>query len=127
MNPHVNHFAQRLAGAGDFLASALAEYTRSEGLDEAALAGRLGCSAETLTRLRLCRMPRASPPLFWRDVELIAQRFAVPVELLGEIVRRGQSLVHLRSATGKQQDAPDMLLAARDEEPGQETPEGGRS
>src|SRR5262249_24804368 len=104
MNPYLLHLAQRVAEAPDFLASALAAYARSERLEDAGLAERLGCSVETLTHLRLCRMPRAQAPLFWQDVEQIAQRFAVTAEVLAEVVRRGQSLFHLRPASAGPKD-----------------------
>jgi hypothetical protein len=127
MNPYLTHLAQRLADAPDFLASALAEYARSERLDEAGLAALLGCSVETLTHLRLCRMPRTQAPLFWQDVEQIAQRFAVSAEVVAEVARRGQSLFHLRDAAGGQKDTANRLLAARDDSRDREPPEGAES
>jgi hypothetical protein len=124
MNPYLTHLARRVADAPDFLAYALAEYGRSERLEDAGLAERLGCSVETLTHLRLCRMPRAQAPLFWQDVEQIAQRFAVTAEVLAEVARRGQSLFHLRAATSGRQDEAGFLMAARDDAP-EPTSEGG--
>jgi hypothetical protein len=127
MNPYLTHLAQRLADAPDFLASAMAEYARSERLDEAGLAALLGCSAETLTHLRLCRMPRPQAPLFWQDVEQIAQRFAVSAEVVAEVARRGQSLFHLRAAAGDKKDEPNFLMAARDDSQEIKPPEGAES
>lgn len=115
MNPYLEHLAARLADAPDFLARALAEYARSERLDDAGLAARLGCPADTLTHLRLCRMPRAEPPHFWQDVERIAGRFAVGADLLAEVVRRGQSLCHLRAPAGGAAQAEGYFMAARDD------------
>lgn len=126
MNPYLTHLAQRLANAPDFLASAMAEYARSERLDEAGLAALLGCSVETLTHLRLCRMPRAQAPLFWQDVEQIAHRFAVSAEVVAEVVRRGQSLFHLRAA-GDKKDELNLLMAARDDLQEKKPPEGAES
>lgn len=54
----LDHMAARVATDPFFLAYSLNEYARREGLDDAALAERLGCSAEALTLIRLCRAPR---------------------------------------------------------------------
>src|SRR5262249_21497792 len=96
MSPYLAHLARRVSDAPDFLACALAEYARSERLEDAGLAARLGCPVEILTHLRLCRMPRTEPPHFWQDVEQIAKRFSVNTEALADVARRGQSLFHLR-------------------------------
>jgi hypothetical protein len=127
MNPYLTHLAQRLADAPDFLAYALAEYARSERLDEAGLAARLSCSEETLTHLRLCRMPRTQAPLFWQDVEQIAQRFSVSAEVVAEVARRGQSLFQLRGAASGQKDKPNILFAARDDLQERKPSEGAES
>jgi len=126
MNLYLTHLAQRVADAPDFLAYALAEYARSERLEDASLAARLGCPVETITHLRLCRMPRAQVPLFWQDVEKIAQRFSVSAEVVAEVARRGQSLFHLR-AGGDQKDEPNFLLAARDDSQERKPSEGAES
>src|SRR5258708_19847759 len=117
------HVAQRLAAAPDFLAYALAAYARGERLDDAGLAERLGCLVETLTHLRLCRMPRTQAPLFGQDVEQIAQRFAVNADLVAEIARRGQSLFHLRAPADGQKDELNILMAARDDSRHREPPQ----
>ena len=127
MNPYLTHLAQRVADAPDFLACALAEYARSERLEDAGLAARLGCPVETLTHLRLCRMPRSQAPLFWQDVEQIAQRFAVSAEVVAEVARRGQSLFQLRGAASDQKVEPNILMAARDDSQEQKPPEGAES
>jgi hypothetical protein len=115
MNPYLEHLAERLADAPDFFASALRSYARSERLDEAGLAAGLGCTLDTLTHLRLCRMPRDEAALFWPDVKRIAERYSVNADLLAEISRRGQSLVHLRAPVVGQVPGPGFLLAARDD------------
>jgi hypothetical protein len=120
MSPYVTHLAQRLAAAPDFLAFALAAFARSERLDDTALAARLGCAVETLSHLRLCRTPRAQAPLFWQDVERIAQRFSVSADVLAEIARRGQSLAQLRNT--EQAQGSGFLLAARDDDERREEP-----
>jgi hypothetical protein len=124
MNPHLAHLAERVVDAPDFLACALAEYARSERLDDAALAERLGCSVVTLTQLRLCRMPRTEPPLFWQDVEKIAARFSVNAEALAEVVRRGQVLINLRNVEIGRTQEPGFLMAARDDSREPKPPEG---
>jgi hypothetical protein len=70
---------------------------------------------ETLTQLRLCRMPRFDQPFFWEDVEKIAGRFAVEAESLAEIVRHGQGLRRLRTAGAPSPQGG--LMAARDRPP----------
>jgi hypothetical protein len=126
MNPYVTHLAERVADAPDFLSFALAEFARSERLDDPALAARLGCAVETLTHLRLCLMPRAQAPLFWQDVERISQRFSVSPEVLADVARRGQSLSQLRDAGGQTKE-PGFLLAARDDARDRKPPEEEKS
>lgn len=124
MKPHLEHLAQRVANAPDFFACALAAYARSERLEDFGLATRLGCSAEMLTHLRLCRMPRSQAPLFWRDVETIAQRFCLDTEVLAEVVRRGHSLLQLRSSAGNPKLEKGFFLAARDDSTQDPPPDG---
>jgi hypothetical protein len=127
MNPSLEHLARRVADAPDFLACALAEYVRSEKLDDAGLAARLACPVEALTHLRLCRMPRTEAPQFWQDVEQIARRFAVDPDALAEITRLGQSLWHLRHPAGGGSQGQRFLLAARDESTGSDPTGGART
>ena len=127
MNPYLAHLAERVAGAPDFLACALAEYARSEHLEDAGMAARLGCSVETITHLRLCRMPRGQTSLFWQDVERIAARFSVNAEMLAEVVRRGQSLINLRHVEIGRNQEPGFLFAARDDAREGKPPEGAGS
>jgi hypothetical protein len=127
MSHHLERLARRVQNDPFFLASALAAYARSEGLDDPALAAKLGCTAVELTALRLCRMPRAEAPFFWQDVEQIARRFSVAAEVLAEVARRGQSLFHLREDARGQDQEPGFLLAARDDAREPEPPEGADS
>src|SRR5262249_41162891 len=116
MNLYLERLARRVVDDPSFLASALAGYARSEGLDDAGLAARLGCAVPMLAALRLCRMPRPEAPFFWQDVERIAARLAMSPELLAEAVRRGQSLAQWRSVAGPPAEASaGFLMAARDE------------
>jgi hypothetical protein len=110
---HLDRLAGRVRDDPFFLGFALAEYARAERLDDAQLAQRLGCPAESLTMLRLCRMPAEEPSAFRADVERIAQRFGASVDALTEVVRTAQVLGRFRQApvTGS-----GSLLAARDDE-----------
>jgi hypothetical protein len=105
--------AARAAGEEFFLASLLADYARSEGLDDARLAAALGCPPGELARLRLCRAPRAEPREFREDVTRIAERFGIEPQRLAEAVKRGRVVRRLRAA-----GAPGggFLMAARDGE-----------
>lgn len=127
MNPYLEHLAQRVADAPDFFSCALAAFARSEGLEDKGLAGRLGCSVEILTHLRLCRMPRAQAPLFWQDVETIAQHFSLDANVLAEVARRGHSLLRMRNPGGDQTGEKRFLLAARDDTVEDPPPQGGKS
>jgi hypothetical protein len=124
MNLYLQHLARRVADAPDFLACALAEYARSERLDDAGLAARLAIPVETLFHLRLCRTPRAQAPLFWQDIEQIARRFSVDSEVLAEVTRRGQSLWQLRNPGAGGSQEHGFLLAARDNPGVSGIPEG---
>jgi hypothetical protein len=115
MSESLRHLAARVADDPFFLAHSLAEYARSEGLDDAALAARLGCRVEDLPLLRLCRAPRTEPGEFRADVATIAERFGLNATLLAEAVRLGQGLAQLRQAA-QPTGHPGYLLAARDAE-----------
>src|SRR4051794_35430441 len=98
MSPPLERLARKVQDDPCFLAAALAIYARQEGLEDTALAAKLGCGVADLTGLRLCRMPRPKAPFFWQDVEQIVKRFPVEAEALAEMVRRGQSVLHWREA-----------------------------
>jgi hypothetical protein len=113
----LERLARRVAGDPFFLASVLARYAESHGLDDDALAARLDCSAETLMHLRLCRNPDPLPPQFWSDVERIAGKFRVDADLLAQMIRLGQGLLRNHSPeAGRMPDSAGFLLAARDEQ-----------
>jgi hypothetical protein len=115
MSAALDHLAARVATDPLFLASALAEYARSEELNDAGLAAALGCPVGELTRLRLCGAPRSDPEQFRADVAAIAGRFGIDANTLITIVRRGQSLARLRAARPPEVE-PGVLLAARDDD-----------
>ena len=64
MSGRLDGLARRVADDRFFLASALADYARSERLDDAGLAGALGCAVDALTTLRLCRRPAGDAATF---------------------------------------------------------------
>jgi len=120
MSDALHALARRAEGDRFFLASLLATYARSEGLDDAGLAAALGCSGEDLTMLRLCRAPRSDAHEFWHDVTRIAERFRLEPERLAEAVKRGLVLRRFQSAP----PAGGFLMAARDgeDEPAEDEP-----
>src|SRR6266540_1894734 len=91
-----------------FLANALAEYARSEGLDDAALARALGCAVGQLTPLRLCLRLRSDR--IGEDADEVAGRFGVSRDALIAVVRRADALQALRGGAGM----AGTLMAARD-------------
>ena len=113
MSDRLEHFARRVAGDEFFLASALAEYADSEGMDDAALAAALGCPASSLARLRLCRRPRPDPAGMREDVTRIGEHFGIDPLRLAEMVRRADALVAMRRDVA---GGAGALIAARDRE-----------
>ena len=113
MSTSLVHLANRVAADPFFLAHPLAEFARSEALDDAALAARLGCAVVDLARLRLCRAPRLDAEAFREDITQIAQQFKLAEGSFTAAVRHGQGLIQMRDV---QQPAaqPGFLLAARD-------------
>jgi hypothetical protein len=110
--------ARRVESDPFFLAGLLAEYARSESLDDIGLAAILDCELEALTAIRLCRAPRPDRDGFRQDVDQIAARFGLDADRLTAVVRLGESLRRLRSPA---QGGHGFLAAARDGEP---PPEG---
>ncbi len=108
----ITALARRIEGDDFFLASALADYARSEHLDERGLAGALGCSEEDLVSLRLCRRPRPQPESFRREVNQIASRFGARTDVLAEVIRRSDALRTMRARSTEKTSG--TLMAARD-------------
>ena len=124
MSDALEFMAARVATDPFFLACPLTAFAQSEGLDDAALAARLGCRITDLTRLRLCRAPRPDLTDFRTDITAVATAFGIdPVEL-AKAVRHGEGLVHLRETSQVATAHPGFLLAARDDDrrPPQEPP-----
>jgi hypothetical protein len=89
-----------------FLGCPLYWFAQSESLTDAALADYLGCTPETLVKVRLCGTPGPAPA-FGRDVAAIAQRFGLDERTLAKAVRRGIVVLQMQSAA-------QTSLAARD-------------
>jgi len=106
----LSSIARRAEERLTFLASLLAAYARSEDLDDAELAARLGCPVEQLSRLKLCRAPRAVAAEMREDVARLANVFGVNEAVLRQAVLRGRVVLRLS------QGSDSMLLAARDRE-----------
>jgi hypothetical protein len=106
----LSSLARRAEERPTFLAALLGAYARSEDLDDAELADRLGCPAEQLSRLKLCRAPRTEPAEMRQDVARLAELFGVDEAVLRRAVLRGRVVLRLR------QGSDGMLLAARDRE-----------
>jgi hypothetical protein len=81
---HLARLASRALDSPFFLAYALARYAARESLSDLGLARRLGYTVETLTNLRLCRMPKDRA-----DVERIAERFGIQPVRLADLLRVG--------------------------------------
>ncbi len=112
LSPALTRAARRAAGSPFFLASVLFEYQGTQGLDDAGLAALLGCPADDLSRLALCRRPAGEPVTFMRDVEHLAQRFGLQTSRLAGIIRHVDALQELRHAAV--QNNQQILRAARD-------------
>ena len=111
MSDRLDRIARRAEREPFFLAGLLANYARSEGLDDDGLAAALGCARGVLTRLRLCRAPRDDPRGLAEDVACISGHLGVSAELLLAVVRRGQVLRRLAGAGG---GVRGLFVAARD-------------
>lgn len=127
MSKALEHLAGRVSNDPYFLGAVLARYAEVNDFDDPALAGRLQCPVETLTHLRLCRNPDPLPPRFWADVVRIAGKYGVDPDVLAQVVRLGQGLLHARPPTGNSiRDDAGLLLAARDADPQPEGPDTDR-
>ena len=113
MSAALDHLAERVKGDPWFLAHPLAEYARSAGLDDAALAAKLGCAVAELTAVRLCRAPQ--PDTFRADLAAVAERFGL--NLLAA-VQHGTGLARLREGTKAGAEAGWTIAAQDRETPG---------
>jgi hypothetical protein len=85
--------AARLQNDPKFMAHTLAAYQRQEGLDDAALAQRLGAPPELLTRLALCQRPDANSPDFAAQVSALSDFTLIDESLLARVIRQTDSRV----------------------------------
>ena len=107
MTRPLENLAERVQSDPFFLGCPLYWYAHSEGLTDAGLADELGCTQETLVKVRLCGTPESKPAALARDVAAIARRFGLDEAALGRAVRRGTFLL-------KAQSASTAAVAARD-------------
>jgi transcriptional regulator with XRE-family HTH domain len=87
MDDAFRRLAQRASLDPHFLGHALNAFARKRGgLSENQLASALGTDLDTLSRLRLCRMPRVEPDDRRADIARIAQRLWVSETKLREVL-----------------------------------------
>ncbi|MGA9306242.1 MAG: hypothetical protein WBW31_12645 [Candidatus Sulfotelmatobacter sp.] len=97
----------------------MGEYCRIERTNREQLASELGCSADVLEWLSLCRRP--SSERFASDISRIAERFQVKASKLGEVVRRVDAVAAIRGGSHLPLDGESFLLAARDRDEEKDT------
>jgi hypothetical protein len=103
----LEHLGQRAQRDPFFLGCPLYWFARSESLTDDGLAEYLGCTRETLVKVRLCATPKARPPALTRDLAAIVERFGVNQEALAKAVRRGSAILQAQTAA-------NLGMAARD-------------
>ncbi|HYH63642.1 MAG TPA: hypothetical protein VD866_02985 [Urbifossiella sp.] len=116
MSAALDHLAERVKSDPWFLAHPLAEYARSAGLDDVALAAKLGCAVADLTAVRLCRAPQ--PDTFRADLTVVAECFGLNLFSLLAAVQHGTGLARLREGTQAGADAGWQIAAQDRETPG---------
>ena len=110
----LDRLADKASADPFFLGHLLSRYAEFHRLDDAALAARLGCPADQLATVRLCRAPRVDAAGFQEDIRSVAGRFGLNRDALIDAARYGQ--VTLKPAD-PEAVGPDVLLAARDRTP----------
>jgi hypothetical protein len=110
MTTPLEDLARRVESDPFFLANPLHGFQASESLSDDAMAEFVGCTRETLMKVRLCGSPDAEPRKFAADLTRIAETFGLDKKALTKAVRRGRVLVQM-------QEVPPTLLAARDRKP----------
>lgn len=110
-------FARRVESNPWFLASAMAVYAQSEGLNDERLASTLGCSVADLTCLRLCRRPLSEPyEAFRRDIDALVRAYGVHADIMADVARRADAVDKLRGSKSGIAEKHNALIAARDRE-----------
>lgn len=113
-DPLLAKFADRASGDPHFMGHRLAAFAARENLDAAALAARLGCTAEVLVQVRTCRAPRTDTAANFRaDVTAVARAFGLNAAVLADMAKS------VPGPVVRAPDAPDLepapaVLAARD-------------
>jgi hypothetical protein len=108
--------ARRVVPDPFFMAGALDAYRALEGLDEPALAQRLGCPPDALVHLALCRRPDPTTPRFRADVERIAAHVGANPLALVRLLRAVSASDALRGVIAETTSSYGLLAAARDHE-----------
>jgi hypothetical protein len=103
--------ARKLADAPKSMAWILAKYRDAEGIDEAALAQRLGIDIDELPHLGMYGRPRQY--LFAEDVQTISERFGIDQLVLSSLVRHVEALETFRTYQDTA-GATGLVAAARD-------------
>ncbi|MGI8551652.1 MAG: hypothetical protein ACR2PL_12835 [Dehalococcoidia bacterium] len=106
----VRRAAERAAGSGFFLSSALVAYQDEHELDDVALSDWLGLTVDQLPRLRLCRRPDQHSAKFGAEVRQIAAFTGAQPLRLATLLRE----VDAGAALGRTGESSTVFLAARD-------------
>ncbi len=104
--------ANRASRRAFFIASALEDYRKMEGLDEAQLADYLRCTPKDLARLALCRRPQSESSKFKDEVRAIARHTSIDGGQLMKLLRQVDALGALPAGN----TALGAFMAARDSE-----------
>lgn len=99
-----------------FLANVFQSYQAANDVDDAALAGLLGCTVHDLPRLALCRRPAGDATAFAADIDHLARRYQLDAEHLASVVRQVDALQALRMHLRASEPVSGTLRAARDRE-----------
>src|SRR5262245_52122741 len=123
-NPLLKSLTQRLETDPRFMAYALAQYRRQEGIEIEELAQLLGLMPEMTTRLALCLRPDARSPQFAEQVREIADYTLADEAQLANLLRQLSGLEKLgriqqAPAAGDAEEAsatlmPGLIAVARD-------------
>jgi hypothetical protein len=99
-----------------FVARDLILYRKLNGIDRNGLARLLGCTAEGLHKLGLCRRPDSTSPLFRTQVDVVARHAGVDAVRLASLLRETEVAKAMESLSGSQRSATasGSLMAARD-------------
>lgn len=98
-----------------FLGSVLQSVAARDALSDEVLASRLGCSAENLARLRLCRAPSYDGPKFIDEIRRIAEYCSVDFPSLLALVKDSYISESISDASSPESSS-GWLMAARDRE-----------